>query len=812
MIDSNPPKEAYLSVGNLLNKFCIKHGCEPSELKGILDKFFAKLNDCKNMDRKFEDTIVATLKGIRNIRHLPSPERVLSCISEKHTTRVRVSALQTLAIAACQKKVQQQMLSLLKDRNADSELRIEAYLALISCPSGTLANEIKTVLDEETVHQVGSFITSHLASLRSSTDSYRELARQHFANVRTNQKFLSDLRQYSFNHEFSYAIDSMGVGASVDTTVIYSQNSFLPRSGRLNVTGEIFGKNFNIFELSARQENIDLLLEHNFGPKGLFNTATSQELYDMFTNTVADKGNVGTRGRRSLRTDITQFNKIIKTSPKKENLRDIELDISLKLFGSEMYFLSLGDDLPLDPKDFIKKLKAIGEKLLTSAKGFDEIYEFRSLFLDAELVYPTGIGFPLRLIAHGAGATRIEAGGKFDLKEILRNPRETKVLFRAVPSYNLDISGELVVDGFAVTTGLHTGVSVHSSTGAEIDFRLLDSGRGFDTKVRFPFKKQEVLTFDHKIVSVTQERGYPSIETNLKFSSKQHKLGGSFDQLKRFTGMTLSTEVTVTQPGTVNVAPFPLNGPLHAHVWLEVETEYQLTANFKQDNDKNIVIINFNTPGSAENRASTLTLEGAIKPKLFARATLETPGINMGIETGLIKDEKDIAIFATYTQSSNVHYSAKLGFTKSGAAPKEIYTPIAEFKTPSKSENSIHGYKVTGQVVLDTSKGTHRFNFENIQVVGNDPDPFSVNGFIEYSIDSQKGKISGDVELSKGNKQGSIKGGLELIPNPKTVNFDLGIKNNVVDIVNGKIDFKLDHSTTHVSKTINTFTYNFILL
>lgn len=76
------------------------------------------------------------------------------------------------------------------------------------------------------------------------------------------------------------------------------------------------------------------------------------------------------------------------------------------------------------------------------------------------------------------------------------------------------------MDGFSVLSGLQLTGTVHSSTGFEVDFKLVDGGKGVDFDVRFPLTKQEIFKFDHKVVFVLQERGKDSIDTPLKFTSK----------------------------------------------------------------------------------------------------------------------------------------------------------------------------------------------------------------------------------------------------------------------------------------------------
>lgn len=134
--------------------------------------------------------------------------------------------------------------------------------------------------------------------------------------VKTAKKFPIDPRKYSFNTEFSYSIDSAGLGSSVESNVIYSQKSFLPRSTMLNLTGEYFGHTFNFFEIGARQENLDKVLEHYLGPLGVLRSHSAEELYSTGKATAGKlaehirKRFEKTRGKRDVsRKDIDAFNK-----------------------------------------------------------------------------------------------------------------------------------------------------------------------------------------------------------------------------------------------------------------------------------------------------------------------------------------------------------------------------------------------------------------------------------------------------------------------------------------------------------------------
>lgn len=268
-----------MSIGNLIKKYTQNGGSNDAELHKLFDKLAEKLGSCKSEKRQQEDIIVAILKGLRGAKGISGAlvDKLIACSNTDNSGRVRSAAIQALSSAAGDSKAQSAAWNLLKNRKDDSEFRIEAYLALVENSSPQMAGEIAKLLEDEPVNQVGSFIVSHLANLRASTDLHREQARKDFADVVSSKKFPSDLRKYSFNHEFSYEFGSLGLGGSIDSNVIYSQKSFVPRSLRSNLTGEVFGTSFNFLEINARQENFDLILERYFGPKGYFNTLNKQE-------------------------------------------------------------------------------------------------------------------------------------------------------------------------------------------------------------------------------------------------------------------------------------------------------------------------------------------------------------------------------------------------------------------------------------------------------------------------------------------------------------------------------------------------------
>lgn len=87
-------------------------------------------------------------------------------------------------------------------------------------------------------------------------------------------------------------------------------------------------------------------------------------------------------------------------------------------------------------------------------------------------------------------------------------------------SYNIELTGIVSVDAYEVTTGIKATSNVHSSTGSTFSFELLNEGKGVDVKINFPFNKQEILSFDHKIVFIGHYLGQESVQYDLKSAIK----------------------------------------------------------------------------------------------------------------------------------------------------------------------------------------------------------------------------------------------------------------------------------------------------
>lgn len=736
IVTTNSPREVYLAVGHIVSKYCAHHICEQGEIDLITKKFIEALKHCKVHTKKDEERIVHVLKGIQNSHHMAgSCVPVLAeCATMGLSSRIRVAALQAFSSAKCNSKLQKKALELLGDRNEDSELRIEAYLAAIDCPTPELANQIAEIVNTETVYQVGGFISSNLKAIRDSTDSTRENQRHYLANVRVIKQFPKDYRRYSFNDEISYKLDSMGASASADYKLIYSQFGFLPRSARLNVTSEIFGTNYNVFEVSIRQENLEHMLEYYLGPKGLLNRG-----FDGIVNIIqTGSGRDGSRSRRSIADDSAKFTKKYKTYGSK-NIHDLKLDLSLKLFGSEMFFMSLDDNIPSTVEDVVKCASTIFEETKTGVSSFSREFNMHSLIIDMELIYPTGLGFPLQFSAQGFAANKLDFGVELDVDAIVDfRWKDTKYRLKIVPSVDVNLNVELSLDTDVIKIGARVVSSLHSATGSDLRLEI-GYTNVFNLDIELPRKKIELidLQINTDLFIAEQHKDIKSIALKAVKKRKQEPTVDCFNHFE-IVGFSICFAIapdiskSVAHDG-VTVEDLELIQPFSFTLYITSERRFNVKTKFIQNEKGNIMFkLDYSTPGSKAPHDTTLAFELTHKISLpssltYARATFDHPQYHYALEAGYRNNNEELVLYGQY-ESNRVVKKNRIGFMKNG----NVYRPIIEMQGKDEISNEIVGLRADGRIVVQQiEQNKVRYNFENLQVVNKKNDRAIANGWID---------------------------------------------------------------------------------
>ncbi|KAH8339521.1 hypothetical protein KR059_007845, partial [Drosophila kikkawai] len=767
------PKELYLSVGSLISKFCTRNDCENApEIEAIVKKFSDGLKHCKPNTKKDEERIVYILKGFGNAKSLGGNAKssganaLKECASVGRSNRIRIAALQAFSSIHCDEGLQAKSLNLLKDTNEDSELRIEAYLALISCPNGDIANQISEILNTEKVNQVGGFIASNLKAIRDSTDSKREQQRYYLGNIRNTKQFPKNYRRYSFNNEISYSLETLGLGASSDYSLIYSQHGFLPRSSRINITTEIFGTNFNVFEASVRQENLEKVLEYYLGPKGLLNKDFDElvKLIEVGSNGAPGAGG---RARRSIVDEASKTSKKYKTYGNK-NIQDLNLDLSLKLFGSELAFLSLGDNVPTTLDDIIKHFSDSFEKAKKELTSFEKELVFNNLFLDSELIYPTSIGVPLELQAQGFAATKIDLEINLDIGAIIeQNWQRAKYRLKLVPSVDVNVNLQVGFNAQVLSTGLRVVSTGHTATGNDVTVALINDGEGFKIDFELPREKLDLINIKIDTELFVSEQDKPTKGIALKSSKKTKNLPAQSNELclnqLEIIGLNFciesSTSLNDIQGGSQGkdlaiLDQFHLSKPFTFGITLIAERKLSFYGLHTTSDGTQKWKLDYSTPGSKVSHDTSVIFELGMKPRTYTRLSLDNTQFHFAIEGGINNDNKELVVYGQYEQDKAIKKS-KIGLSKNG----NEYKPIIEIQDNSGGiKNSINGYRADGKITVQkANEKQQRYTFENFRISNGLDDRVIVNGWSDIGPNT----LASELHISSEKESYLVKGNVK---------------------------------------------------
>ncbi|XP_054010516.1 apolipophorins isoform X2 [Hylaeus anthracinus] len=765
----NLPRIGYLGVGHVIGKHCQDHPCENvPQVKEALHKIREKVGNGKAKTREQENLVVSALKALGNTRFLDDAtlQKIANIAADKNVrNRVRVAAIEALP-ARCSMKWKNILFKVLGDLEEDSEIRIKSYLSMVACPCEHVAATLKEVLSKETVNQVGSFIQSHLRNLRASTDPNKQSAKVQLGLIKPRTMFPEDFRKFSFNTEVSYNAEALGLGSTLESNVIYSQNSFVPRSANLNLTTEIFGRSFNFLNLNARVENLDRVIEHYLGPKGKLREKDVDDMKESASTAAADiekqikdrYSRLG-RGKRDVKQgELDRFAKNVHLRGNEVD-QNLDLDLSLELFGVELGYLQYqGDSSKLKTKMIVDKFFDCLDKGVDMAKYMNYDLENYVQFLEAELVYPTGMGFALTLGLTGTSAARMKINGKIDIPAFLSDAGNGAAKVALEPSASISVVGSMVVQGLGAESGMKIVNTLHTATSTDVILTMLD-GKGVDIKVGVPKKKQELINMKSEVLVSGPK---PNTYVAAKFDKgKEYK--DCFDQLSPLIGITVCGKISYPYEdiATIHKKPmFPLSGPAEFAVTVENNdvSNYHFKVYLDANNPKKRTFeILLDTPKSKTNRHVSLVAEVGLESPKYAKISFDSPVKKASVEAVLANNPQERSLTLTANHDQNQYYG-KIGVIASGSK----YKPVLEYKMPDHIEKLASSkvglapgqqYNVQGTVDVTDYEGGQKFVFDKVTLMANGQKLLVIDGSTTWTPTV----LNVDTDLGYGDKNLALK-------------------------------------------------------
>ncbi|XP_062378186.1 apolipoprotein B-100 [Sardina pilchardus] len=529
-----------------------------------------RLGDCTGE----EDSTILTLRVIGMIGIAVQDKvqpALLSCVSQSAASPlVQRTAIKALRKMDMKSEIMASLLQIFQDEGASPQTRMVVYMTIMGNPGSDVTSVLRYFQTAQMDPEVKNFVASHLINVLSVDNpgaaySIQDEVISNFIEVIPNYDGKSRHRVLNLPHL-----------ASLESHYIAEQYSRLPKEVILKIAGNFLDGTEDIEVGVEGLEGLEPFAEALVGEDGLVPNLLLTTMSWLGDNTspqlkkLLDKlfgSTPGDRQKRQLPQDI--FNKFME---KLKSQDSSEILAYVRLLRRELGYIKtsdlkqLGEDIAKYASIVFKDLPTKGLKAMLS--GEDNELFGHYIFMDENMVLPTGSGFPLRLSLSGVFAPGARGG-------ISVSPDMHQVSF--MPSAGVEFithMGVHIPEFVAAGIEMHTNLYHESALNAKVTI-----ARG-QVKLSIPPPEGDVQLFSisNKLLSVSssQPKIVPSLVEDRTDTTECHPL---------FTGLKYCTTMRYSNASSNSEAPYyPLTGETKFALDLQPTgevTEYTATVAYK---------------------------------------------------------------------------------------------------------------------------------------------------------------------------------------------------------------------------------------
>ncbi|XP_054870047.1 uncharacterized protein LOC111586552 isoform X2 [Amphiprion ocellaris] len=388
--------KAMLAGSSLAYQLCQRCSCsELPQVQTFIQTLEKTLKEgCEGEEPTRVTEIFYTLKSVGNAGlSAPTFVPLLNHCMLDHSTalELRLTAIQAFRRFSCSAD-RSVLLQLYISSQEDTEVRIAAYQQLMRCPDQDVFEAVKTTLRNETSSQVGSFVWSHLTNVLRSEDPVKQTLIESLPDDIISRDFEAEFLKYSSYSDYTVA---SGIGIkNVETTLIFSPKSFVPRSASANLTVYFHGRAHNLLEVDLHVENAEPLFKNLFSqPAESEPAAQNGKDEARRTRRKTDDGHKGEKETclSSSRNYLEQARVMLFGRRKTEGKP--KCWVGVKVFGNELSVFTC-EDLYNQMNHVSLSAAGLAVKLL---KGQEVQLNHRAVLMTEELLLPSLSGVPIKL-------------------------------------------------------------------------------------------------------------------------------------------------------------------------------------------------------------------------------------------------------------------------------------------------------------------------------------------------------------------------------------------------------------------------------
>lgn len=420
-----------------------------------------------------------------------------------------------------------------------------------------------------------SFVWTHLTNLKETSSQWRREIFHILQEYKLPENITTDARFYSRNYENSVFNENLDVGATLDSNVIFSTQSYLPRSATLNLTLDLFGEMINVFEVGTRLEGFEDLIEDLFSKTGIF---PEESLRAMLKNLRNESSNNEITSDIKDHSDKFKAQKSFLEKPPRGSMYT-------RMFGHELYLKQFyGLNELLEGNKLIDNQFYFNTKNLFNGKDID--YTNSVMFLDSNYIIPTAIGLPLTININGITTVSLKLKAEADLNELLKT-KNGNIVFQLNPSAAVQIIGTMTIDAKVTSSGIKSISKLNTNT--YMDTNIIIENGMVDTYINLPKEQMEIFEVSSNLFLIHHDRldEIKGIEENIEDWDTCIE-----DRTTTISGLRLCSQLMLRNASQQQLAPsFPLTGSFKYALLLQKSDTFdayhiQLVKNIKSSRSR----------------------------------------------------------------------------------------------------------------------------------------------------------------------------------------------------------------------------------
>ncbi|XP_064080217.1 vitellogenin-like isoform X2 [Macrobrachium nipponense] len=539
---------ASLAAASMVNTYCRHHPhCqEEVPVRQAAETLSHKIQEqCSSRGTlETEKACLALLKSLGNMGVMTSEvaRTVINIIENKEVKLViRETAAQAFRNAKCERELTRQLFRIVLDPKVQTEVRIHSYLVAVRCAKEADLRIVCEQISREESTQVRGFILSHLLNLQESSAPHKENLRYILSGISVPTNFSADIRKYSRNIDFSYYAPSFGVGAGLESDVIFGTRSFIPRSVRLNLTSTFGATPVNFGEFGGRFEGLESIIESHFGPEGYFQKTSMGQIIRDAMNYAEERGagilnhvlnNI--RVKRSF--DLSSIPDLIKQMYGLSANPEVRADFFARFNGQEIAYGSLTEGFfeGLRANGIIDKFFSTIEEALNDMAEVN-FHTARTLQMALDYSLPTIQGLPLRMKLNGTAVVGLQMESRLNALG-----SSSPSILKVKPSLSGQVNGFIGFDSFIASCGVRSVNHIASNNGI---FLNMKGGERFEIELDIPEKMDVIdIKSENYLMKAVKGQGETRISPpGVKLSEVHHQ--NCFQSLEHQLGVKVCYEL-----------------------------------------------------------------------------------------------------------------------------------------------------------------------------------------------------------------------------------------------------------------------------